>query len=57
MTIKNEDLIINKSERMTQFDDGGGKITGLILQNNKSNEVFGDVTAVDRVSGDRKSHV
>lgn len=51
MTIKNEDLIINKSERMTQFDDGGGKITGLVLQNNKSNEVFGDVTAIDRVSG------
>ena len=51
MTIKNEDLIINKSERMTQFEDGGGKITGLLLQNNKSNEVFGDVTAIDRVSG------
>lgn len=51
MTIKNEDLIINKPERMTQFDDGGGKITGLLLQNNKSNEIFGDVTAIDRVSG------
>lgn len=51
MAIKNEDLIIYKSERMTQFDDGGGKITGLVLQNNKSNEIFGDVTAIDRVSG------
>lgn len=51
MAIKNEDLIINKSERMTQFPDGGGKITGHVLQNNKSNEVFNDVTAIDRVAG------
>lgn len=51
MAIKNEDLIILKSERMTQFEDGGGSITGLELQNNKSNEVFPDVTAIDRVAG------
>ena len=51
MAIKNDDLIIYKSERMTQFDDGGGAITGLQLQNNKSNEIFNDVTPIDRVAG------
>ncbi|MGL4673614.1 MAG: hypothetical protein ACRCXK_02010 [Wohlfahrtiimonas sp.] len=51
MAIKNEDLIIYKPERVTQFPNGGGKISGLVLQSGKSNEIFADVTPVARVTG------
>lgn len=51
MSIKNDDLKIMKAERMTQFNDGGGKITGYELQNNKSNEIMPDVTPIARVTG------
>lgn len=51
MAIKNDDLVIYKPERVTQFPDGGGKISGLVLQNGKSNEIFADVTPVARVTG------
>lgn len=51
MAVKKNDLKVYKSENMTQFDDGGGKITGLVLPNNVSNNMFQDITSLERVTG------
>ncbi len=51
MAIKKGDIKIFRSERLTDFDDGGGFITGIELANNQSNNIFPDVSDTDRTMG------
>lgn len=51
MPIGKDNLKLMKSQRMTDNDDGGGRITGAQIQDNVSNEIFDDITDLDRVTG------
>ena len=51
MTITANDLKILQSERMTDFTDGGGRMTGIEVVNNQVNSVFSDISTSDRVIG------
>lgn len=52
MAITVDTLKVFRSERMTDFDDGGGKMSATALVSGSSNQVFDDVSDVDRASGD-----
>jgi len=51
MPIGKDNLKLMKSQRMTDNDDGGGRITGTQIIDNVSNEIFDDITDLDRVTG------
>ncbi len=51
MPILQGDIKLLKSERMTDNADGGGRITGNEIQDGLSNEIFNDVSDLDRVYG------
>lgn len=51
MPIFDTDLKIRKSERMTDFDDGGGFITGNEVVDGVSNNAFPDVSSLDYTYG------
>src|SRR5690554_5422940 len=51
MPILQGDIKLLKSERMTDNEDGGGRITGQEIQDGLSNEIFDDVSDLDRVYG------
>ena len=51
MTIVVDDLIFLKSERMTQNDDGGGRMTASVIQSGQVGEVFSRLSDVDRAAG------
>lgn len=51
MPIGKDNLKLMKSQRMTDNEDGGGRITGAQIQDNESNEIFDDITDLDRVTG------
>ena len=48
MTILQGDIKIFKSESMTDLDHGGGQITGSEVQSGQSNQIFNDISTVDR---------
>ncbi len=52
MAIETHDLVIQKSERMTDTEEGGGKNSGIIIVDGRSNEVMDDITQRDRTTGD-----
>ncbi len=52
MAITVADLKFFKSERMTDYDDGGGRMTGNAIISGVENEIFDDVSDVDRAAGD-----
>jgi hypothetical protein len=51
MTISETDLKLLKSERMTDFSDGGGKMTGSEVVDGLLNNVFNDISQLDRTYG------
>ncbi|MCL7938835.1 hypothetical protein M8009_00770 [Halomonas sp. ATCH28] len=51
MPILQGDIKLLKSERMTDNEDGGGRITGNEIEDGLSNEIFNDVSDLDRVYG------
>ena len=52
MAIETKDLVIYKSERLTDNTDGGGKYSGVVVQDGISNNLFNDVSEMDRTMGD-----
>lgn len=52
MTIALADIKIRKSQRMTDFDDGGGLMIGTEVLDGVVNDVFDDVSRTDRSNGD-----
>lgn len=52
MAIETKDLVIYKSERLTDNSDGGGKYSGVVVQDGISNNLFNDVSELDRTMGD-----
>lgn len=51
MPITAADLIWAKSERMTDEDDGGGRLTAQAIAWGEENQVFDDLTDVERAAG------
>lgn len=51
MTILESDIKLMKSERLTDYDDGGGKMTGNAVIDGQLNNLFPDISALDRVYG------
>lgn len=51
MTILESDIKLMKSERLTDYDDGGGKMTGNVVVDGEVNNLFPDISALDRVYG------
>ena len=51
MAITQNDLEILKSEIMADTDDGGGLPTGIAVENGVSNNLFPDVSDIDRLIG------
>lgn len=52
MAITTETLKFYAAERMTDFDDGGGQMTANEIVSGQSNQIFDDISDVDRASGD-----
>lgn len=52
MAIETKDLVIYKSERSTDNSDGGGKYSGVVVQDGISNNLFNDVSEMDQTMGD-----
>ena len=52
MTISVADLKFFQSERMTDFPDGGGQMTGNEIVSDVDNQIFDDISDVDRAAGD-----
>lgn len=51
MPILEGDIKLNQSQRMTDNDDGGGRITGVEIVDGVSNAIFDDVSDLDRTTG------
>jgi len=52
MGIETKDLVIYKSERLTDNDDGGGKYSGKVIVDGQSNNLFDDISELNRTTGD-----
>lgn len=51
MTILDADIVFRASERMTDFADGGGRMSTVVVLDNVDNNVFDDVTDLERLFG------
>ncbi len=51
MTITTSDIKLLKAERLTDFVDGGGRMTGNEVVDGVVNNLFGDISHLDRVYG------
>lgn len=51
MAITENDIKLLKSARMTDTPDGGGRMTGNVVQSGVDNNIFDDVSNLDRVYG------
>jgi hypothetical protein len=51
MPITDNDIRFRASERMTDFDDGGGRMSDVIILDGVDNNVFPDVTDIERLTG------
>jgi hypothetical protein len=51
MPITETDIKLLKSARMTDTPDGGGRMTGNVVQSGADNNLFDDVSSLDRVHG------
>jgi len=51
MPITKNDVKLLESQRMTDFDDGGGRMTGNVIVDGQSNNIFPDVSELDRTYG------
>ena len=51
MPITEQDIKLLASQRMTDTSDGGGRMTGNVVQSGVDNNIFDDVSNLDRVYG------
>lgn len=51
MTITKDDIKLMASERLTDDADGGGFMTGTVIQDGVENNIFPDVSELDRAQG------
>lgn len=51
MPIETNNLVLYKSERLTDTSDGGGKYSGQVVTDGESNNLFPDVSELDRTMG------
>jgi hypothetical protein len=51
MPIETNNLVLYKSERLTDTSDGGGKYSGQVVEDGISNNLFPDVSELDRTMG------
>ncbi len=51
MPIETNNLVLYKSERLTDATDGGGKYSGQVVTDGESNNLFPDVSELDRTMG------
>lgn len=51
MPIETKDLVLYKSERPTDNSDGGGKYNGQIIIDGQSNNLFNDISELNRAEG------
>lgn len=51
MAIQNSDIKLMKPERLTDFNDGGGFMTGNEIVSGAVNDVFPDISSLDRIAG------
>ena len=51
MPIETNNLVLYKSERLTDTSDGGGKYSGQVVIDGESNNLFSDVSELDRTVG------
>lgn len=51
MPIETNNLVLYKSERLTDTTDGGGKYSGQMVVDGESNNLFPDVSELDRTMG------
>lgn len=51
MPIETNNLVLYKSERSTDTSDGGGKYSGQVVVDGESNNLFPDVSELDRTMG------
>ncbi|WP_312049240.1 hypothetical protein [Acinetobacter courvalinii] len=51
MPVETNNLILYKSERLTDTPDGGGKYSGQVVVDGESNNLFPDVSELDRTMG------
>lgn len=52
MAIRPEDVKLYEPQRMTDESDGGGRATGNVIEDGVVNNLFPDVSRIDRTSGD-----
>lgn len=52
MAIETKNLVLYKSERLSDTEDGGGKYSGQMIEDGQSNNLFNDVSELDRTMGD-----
>ncbi|WP_347460614.1 hypothetical protein ABEF79_08565 [Acinetobacter sp. ANC 7454] len=52
MAIETKDLVIYHAERDTDNSDGGGKYNGQIVEDGLSNNLFDDISELNRTTGD-----
>jgi hypothetical protein len=51
MPITKDNIKLLQSQRMTDFDDGGGRMTGTVIIDGQSNNIFPDISELDRTFG------
>ncbi|WP_336936491.1 hypothetical protein [Acinetobacter beijerinckii] len=51
MPVDTNNLVLYKSERLTDTSDGGGKYSGQVVVDGESNNLFPDVSELDRTMG------
>ena len=52
MAIKNDDVKLFESQRLTDEEDGGGRVTGNEVIDGNVNNLFQDISRIDRTIGD-----
>lgn len=50
-TISLDEILLLESDRLTDEDDGGGRLTGNVVQSGRANNLFPDISSLDRVYG------
>ena len=52
MAINNEDVKLFESQRLTDEEDGGGRVTGSEVIDGNINNLYRDISRIDRTIGD-----
>ena len=51
MSISINEIQLLESDRLTDDDDGGGRLTGNVIESGEANNLFPDISSLDRVYG------